>query len=224
MKIFFHEIKDQDTHLSFSQNEPWVRNTVLKLDEELPKEFAEETNGSSLLRPSSKKAPQCCPPDRPIETRFSLRKIDEMVLVSGFIKTEIQLLCSRCATPFSFGCAPEFSALFCKDPVMAGLGPEIEGGPRQTYGKARHAHQVEEDLGLIESGKNLDIAYIATDFIDLSEIMSEQLILQIPFQPLCKQECNGVCPQCGADLNSGRCACAKLKANPAFATLRNLKF
>ena len=57
--------------------------------------------------------------NRQIFVHFELRKVDEVVVVDGNINTHIELLCSRCANPFSYSCNPRFSALFCKDPDMA---------------------------------------------------------------------------------------------------------
>lgn len=96
-----------------------------------------------------------------------------------------------------------------------------EGGrPRgQNAGFARHAHNSEDDA-MISEGKDLDITYLSHDYIDLGEVLAEQLQLQIPFQPLCKSSCHGICSQCGTDLNQARCACAMIKSNP-FSILRD---
>jgi uncharacterized protein len=54
-----------------------------------------------------------------------------------------------------------------------------------------------------------------TDSVDISPDMREDLLLHIPFFPLCSEECRGLCAQCGADLNKGPCGCeAKEKPNP----------
>lgn len=75
----------------------------------------------------------------------------------------------------------------------------------------------------MEIGNDLDITYLSEDTIDLKAVLTEQLQLQVPFQPLCREDCKGICFNCGADLNVGRCACAKVtKANP-FAALKELK-
>lgn len=211
MKLFLHEITDQETLLEFSQEDAWVLNAVQSVDER-----SEEL---AFL-----------PPKRPIHASLNLRKVDEIIVISGKIETYIKLVCSRCAQFFQFTCTPRFSALFCKDPVMAGVAylqkqgtdHREAGRPRgQNSGFARHAHNSEDDE-LISEGKDLDITYLSHDYIDLSEVLAEQLQLQIPFQPLCKEECHGICSLCGTDLNQGRCACAKIKSNP-FSILSDLK-
>jgi uncharacterized protein len=208
MKVYLHEITEQDTRLDFTAEEKWVVEAVERGDEA-----------------SADEGPNRAP--RPVEVHFNLSKVDEVVIVSGSVRTELKLLCSRCANAFRLPTSPSFSALFCKDPDMAGIAHvERPGGARapgkpvgQNKGFARHAHDYGNDE-LQASGKDLDITYLSSNYIDLSEILSEQLALQLPFQPLCSETCKGLCPQCGTDLNKGRCACAKITKNSPFAVLQ----
>ncbi len=213
MKIYLKELSDQETELAFTESEAWVKEAVEAVDESL-----DDVPGAVPKRSGLVRAP------RGIQTHFSLRKVDDVIVVSGDVKTHIELVCSRCATLFKMECSPHFSALFCDDPVMAGVGHlEGQGKPAgQNKGFARHAHDEEAD-SLASDGKDLDITYLSTDYIDLRELLTEQLQLQVPFQPLCKPECKGMCSNCGADLNVGRCACAKLANATAFQALKNLK-
>ncbi|MGZ3697779.1 MAG: YceD family protein [Bdellovibrionota bacterium] len=213
MKIYLHEITDQDTDLDFSQSEKWVADAVERVDERW-----DESGRPAPARAATKEP-------RTIRAQFNLRKVDEVVVVSGNIDTHIELICSRCANPFALKTQLSFSALFCKDPVMAGIAHLQQPGKPvgQNAGWARHAH--EEDVGQHAGNLNqdLDITYLSQEFIDLSDVLTEQLQLQIPFQPLCREECKGMCTNCGADQNTGRCACSKLNKASPFAVLNNLK-
>jgi uncharacterized protein len=53
-------------------------------------------------------------------------------------------------------------------------------------------------------------------------VLIEQLQLNIPMKPLCRPDCAGLCPTCGADLNQTRCACAK-SVDPRWAGLAVLR-
>jgi uncharacterized protein len=216
MKINLHEITDLETELDFTQEEPWVLKAVEAVDEVM-----DDTAGLKALKPSSASSSR----SRPVQAHFSLRKVDDVVVVQGNVDTKIQLICSRCANPFQLAAHPHFSGLFCKDPVMAGVGHLQEKGKPggQNKGFARHAHDQSLDDPANEA-KDLDITYLSGDTIDLQEILTEQLQLQIPFQPLCREECKGMCSNCGADLNVGRCACAKVASSHPFAALRDMKF
>lgn len=218
MRIFLHEIAEQETTFDFTQEDAWVINTVLRLDEH-------PEGSSSPIHP-----PQT-PKSRPVQAHISLRKVDDVIVVSGNIGTFIELICSRCANPFQHSCKPTFSALFCKDPVMAGIAHlqrhktenrETTKPIGQNQGFARHSHNFEDDQATLE-GKDLDITYLSHEYIDLSDVLAEQLQLQIPFQPLCKESCKGICPQCGTDLNLGRCACAKIQNKHPFSVLSDYK-
>ncbi|HEX6597175.1 MAG TPA: DUF177 domain-containing protein [Acidimicrobiales bacterium] len=61
------------------------------------------------------------------------------------------------------------------------------------------------------------------DRIDLAPLVSEALLLGLPLAPLCREDCAGLCPTCGADLNSGPCACDPDPPDPRWAALEVLK-
>jgi uncharacterized protein len=61
-----------------------------------------------------------------------------------------------------------------------------------------------------------------TDSVDITEDMREELLLHIPGFPVCSEDCKGVCPQCGADLNKGACQCKKEAGPNAWSALDNL--
>jgi uncharacterized protein len=212
MKIYLREITDQATDLAFTQEDQWALNSVERLDE--------RSDERSVVTPIRSRSP------RQVSAHFNLRKVDDVVVISGKISAPIELVCSRCAAPFKFNAQPSFSSLFCKDPVMAGIAHLQEGGKPsgQNAGHARHAHEVRPE-GRSEhmESRDLDITYLSEDFIDLRDVLTEQLQLQLPFQPLCKDDCQGMCSQCGADLNAGRCACAKLTSEHPFSVLRDHK-
>lgn len=215
MKIYLNEITDQGTDLDFTEEQSWVKDAVLRLDEHP----LEGPNASSA--------------GRSVRVHYTLRKIDEIVVISGSFKTHVELLCSRCGVSFKHICDSGFSGLYCTDPVMAGVGhlkePGKPGG--QNQGFARHAHQEQEAEDQFTSddtetlGKDLDITYVPEDKVDLGDVLTEQIHFKIPLQPLCNEGCKGVCTNCGTDLNAGQCACAKLaKRNTAFSVLENFKF
>ena len=153
--------------------------------------------------------------DREIDADFNLRKVDDVLIVGGELRAPVKLLCSRCATPFFTTLEPQFQVLFTKDAVMAGVSSGDRDGFHRESGKARHAHDTDE--------RNLDISHLTVDYVDLADIVAEQLQLMVPFQPLCREDCKGICTNCGADLNKGRCACKKITDTKPFAALKDLK-
>lgn len=209
MKVYLHEIKDIDHELDVNESTDWVKKVLESADEKFDE------------KPYEKKALA----DRKAKIHFNLRKVDDVVVASGDIDTEIRLLCSRCAIPFSFKIDEHFSSLYCKDKQMAGIAYlDNEDNPRgQNKGYARHAHNEGSGQKASEATDDLDITYLSEDFLDLSDVLAEQIQLRVPFQPLCKEDCKGICPNCGTNLNLGRCACSKIiKKNP-FSILKDFK-
>lgn len=59
------------------------------------------------------------------------------------------------------------------------------------------------------------------DEIDLGDFIWELLITSLPSAPLCKEDCRGLCPQCGANLNKEQCSCKNKQTDPRFEILKN---
>ena len=64
---------------------------------------------------------------------------------------------------------------------------------------------------------------IRGEHIDLAPLAREALLLNLPLAPLCREDCAGLCPRCGADLNLGRCGCEPDDRDPRWAVLDALK-
>ncbi|GAU78766.1 DUF177 domain-containing protein [Fusibacter sp. 3D3] len=65
-------------------------------------------------------------------------------------------------------------------------------------------------------------AVIESGAIDLIPILEEDILLNLPPQILCDKGCNGICPKCGTDLNTGNCTCNDEKIDPRLEALKNL--
>src|SRR5947209_5022501 len=61
------------------------------------------------------------------------------------------------------------------------------------------------------------------DQIDLGPLAREALLLELPLAPLCREDCQGLCPTCGADRNAGPCPCPAEDLDPRWATLDVLR-
>jgi uncharacterized protein len=65
-------------------------------------------------------------------------------------------------------------------------------------------------------------AYYSGDEIDISDLVRETLVLSEPLKTLCSENCRGLCPQCGTNLNRGSCACDRDTIDPRLAALQKL--
>lgn len=119
----------------------------------------------------------------PYELTIEVLKKGENILLKGKIVCDIELQCSRCLSSFI-------------QKIDSTLDIEL-----------RPLREINEE-GYFELQKDdLDVGFYKGGVIDLEEIVSEQLFLNIPMKPLCSIECEGLCPQCGVDLNKNKCTC-----------------
>ncbi|MEA2477958.1 MAG: hypothetical protein QOC87_2157 [Actinomycetota bacterium] len=72
-------------------------------------------------------------------------------------------------------------------------------------------------------GSTDDFYPIAGEQIDLEPMVRDALVLALPTNPLCRDDCRGMCGRCGADLNSGTCSCTDDEPDPRWAALDELK-
>jgi len=73
------------------------------------------------------------------------------------------------------------------------------------------------------STSETEIGYYQKSGLVLEEIVREQVLLSIPARTLCRQDCKGLCPRCGQNLNSGTCACETVPADPRWTALSDLR-
>ena len=81
---------------------------------------------------------------------------------------------------------------------------------------ALHATLVDED-----DGENPELFLLEGTEIDLDEILRTNFVLDMESKFLCREDCKGLCPRCGKNLNLGPCGCGK-EIDPRFAVLEQL--
>src|SRR5206468_3309557 len=90
--------------------------------------------------------------------------------------------------------------------------------------KGHHKKHVDEEEEVEASfdPDNVDEESYSGKEIDLRPALREQILLSIPPSPLCKEDCKGLCPVCGKDLNEGDCGHDKTAPDPRWAALKNI--
>ncbi len=76
--------------------------------------------------------------------------------------------------------------------------------------------------GDLQNTENDDYVEIENGLLDIDEALIEDMILNFPLKILCDEDCKGLCPKCGIDLNAGICSCKTKEIDPRLAPL--LKF
>lgn len=74
----------------------------------------------------------------------------------------------------------------------------------------------------LSEGEDADMSWYQGDSIDITETVRERLILAEPFKQVCREQCRGLCPVCGKNLNMESCTCTTEVINPKFAALQKL--
>ncbi len=73
-----------------------------------------------------------------------------------------------------------------------------------------------------QSEENDDLLVLPDMQLDLEELVFSELVLSLPMKHLCREDCLGVCPTCGANLNDGACSCKQDTVDPRLAALQEL--
>ncbi len=118
--------------------------------------------------------------------------------LNGRVLADAALVCTRCLEPVEKHLEFEFRDIFV-DPSVSDARSEAEIADEQL------------DESLAFDGR-----------IDLTEVVREQILLAIPEQIFCKDDCRGLCPKCGENLNLIDCKCADDEIDPRWAALKNL--
>lgn len=80
---------------------------------------------------------------------------------------------------------------------------------------------IEFDIQVTEDKDNNDNEYLNGDYLDLSVILEEALAFSLPMKVLCSEECEGLCPRCGQDLNINDCDCDLETIDPRLEKLKD---
>ncbi len=124
---------------------------------------------------------------------------------TGTFAGEVTVACSRCVGPVKLPIDEKLQVTFMPASEMPSDDDEPAG----------------ED-GAEVASEDLDLFPFDGETIDLEPLFREQFVLAVPFAPLCREDCKGLCPQCGIDRNTGTCSC-EAPIDPRLAALKGLK-
>lgn len=111
----------------------------------------------------------------------------------------------------------------CLEPLQLDEGVElIRTYVPQSKAPGGAEHQGEESEENIDPGLVDEEGYAGKE-IDLTPAVREQVLLQVPSSPLCREGCLGLCPRCGKNLNEGGCGCDRAAMDPRWAALKGIR-
>lgn len=134
----------------------------------------------------------------PVELSAEVRKDAQKVRLVGRVRTTLEADCGRCLEPFEIPVDAAFDLMFL---------------PETDAPAAGEREMQDADVG---------VTFYKDDVIDLGEVMREQFLLALPMKPLCRPDCQGLCPVCGINRNRETCDCRSEWVDPRLAGLKKL--
>lgn len=134
----------------------------------------------------------------PVRALIRIDKKNSEIFLKGTLSVTLQQQCSRCLKTFDTEMKIDIDTLYRPS-------KEID---------------VEEHYEL--KSDELETAFYKNDEIDIDDLLKEQILLNLPMKPLCSEQCKGLCPKCGADLNITQCKCEISEVDERLAVLKQL--
>jgi uncharacterized protein len=135
---------------------------------------------------------------QPVNSELRIEKVGTEVIIKGYFDTTIELTCSRCLNAYSKDLS--FDIFTTYHPVSELKDEEV--------------YELHDD--------EMEVDFYSGDEISIDSLIEEEILLSIPIKPLCSEECKGLCPVCGADLNITSCGCSSQQIDERFAILKKL--
>ena len=132
-----------------------------------------------------------------VEHRSSSSQVNDIRLRASY-HGEFEVLCARCVEPVPVPLAGEFDLIFRPE--------EADATPGERAITPDEA----------------EIGYYQESGLLLEDVVREQVLLSLPGRTLCTEDCKGLCPRCGQNLNLATCSCGEAPASPQWNALADL--
>ncbi len=119
------------------------------------------------------------------------------VCVRGHLRSSVPQTCGRCLQQFAFTVSADVDTRFCPRPV--GRDEEVE-----------------------LTADDLQVDFYADDLLDVNRVVQTETELGLSMKPLCRGDCQGLCPVCGGNRNITPCTCEVRVPDPRLAGLKDL--
>jgi DUF177 domain-containing protein len=134
-----------------------------------------------------------------IEEHYGKHKTIEDIRLRGRLAAALELICARCLEPVPQKVNREFELLYRPLGVDAGR----------------------DELSVTDA--EAEVGYYQGEGLLLEDVLREQLLLALPLKVTCREECRGLCPHCGKNLNQEQCSCSVPMEDPRWAALKEIR-
>jgi uncharacterized protein len=135
----------------------------------------------------------------PLEVRATAELLEDHIRLTGDLRTRLEMVCARCLEPVVEEISREFDLTY---------------RPLGTMSREEEERLKTDDT---------EIGFYEGDGLFLADVLAEQVILALPIKVICRSDCRGLCPQCGANLNGEDCRCESHAVDPRLAVLGRIK-
>jgi uncharacterized protein len=136
-----------------------------------------------------------------VAANMVIKKEADGLFVNGDTEAEVTKRCTRCLKEFTEKMHVDIALTFL------------------SYEKDKTA-EGEHEL----SKRDLEFSFLTNHELDTTDIIREQIALELPISSICREDCKGLCTKCGEDLNLGQCSCPQEKEiDPRFSKLKKFK-
>lgn len=137
--------------------------------------------------------------EEPVATDFILTHKGKNLHIDGSVQTAIRYQCSRCLKEYSSRVEARFDLSYM---------PQSDWKP-------------DEEIEL--KYEDMEVGYYDGIALDVDLMVLEQIELEMPMKFVCREDCRGLCPSCGADWNEGPCSCKVDATDSRLAVLREFR-
>ena len=134
-----------------------------------------------------------------VEEHHGKHKIIKDIRLRGRLLADLELQCARCLDPVPQRVNREFELLY--RPLGADAG--------------------RDELSVTDA--EAEIGYYQGEGILLEDVLREQVLLALPLKVTCREDCKGLCSQCGKNLNQEQCSCAAPVEDPRWEALKEIR-
>ena len=134
-----------------------------------------------------------------VEEHHGKRQRIEDIRLQGSFFTSLEVACARCLEPVVHDVARNFDLLYRP------LGTDA-GTPERSVNAA-----------------DTEIGYYQGEGLLLEDALREQVLLALPLKAICREDCKGLCPHCGLNLNVEQCSCAEPIEDPRWSALKEIR-
>jgi uncharacterized protein len=121
------------------------------------------------------------------------------IRIAGDFATKVEVTCARCLEPVIQDVARTFDLLYRPQGSDAG----------------------KEELSV--TAAEAEVGYYRGEGLQLEDVLREQVLLALPLKAICREDCKGLCPHCGKNLNQELCNCAEPMEDPRWSALKDLR-